>query len=143
LDPAGVPSSEVVLNDRTPKLINDLDIRITDGVTTYYPWKLDPENPAAAATQGDNIVDNVEQVYLQNPVAGQKYTITVSHKGTLVNNSQNYALVITGIDSDNMGTQETAVKNEITLYPNPVAEELNIKLDTSLNNALVRIFNPM
>lgn len=143
LDPAGVPSSEVVLNDRTPKLINDLDIRITDGVTTYYPWKLDPENPAAAATQGDNIVDNVEQVYLQNPVAGQQYTITVSHKGTLVNNSQNYALVITGIDSDNMGTQEAAVKNEITLYPNPVAEELNIKLDTSLNNALVRIFNPM
>lgn len=143
LDPAGVPTTQVVLNDRTPKLINDLDLRISDGTTTYFPWKLDPENPSAAATQGDNIVDNVEQVYIQNPVAGQQYTITISHKGTLANNSQNYALIITGIDSEQMATQEIDMNSAVTIYPNPVADQLNIQLGTELNNSVVRIFNPM
>src|SRR5690554_6048056 len=48
IDPAGVgvPQNAVPLNDRTPKLVNDLDLRVSDGTTTYFPWKLDPENPA-------------------------------------------------------------------------------------------------
>lgn len=143
LDPAGLPSSQVVLNDRTPKLINDLDIRISDGVNVYYPWKLDPENPAAAATRGDNVVDNIEQIYIENPVEGQQYTITITHKGNLVNSSQNFALIITGIDSGNVGTQEFDMNSAVTIYPNPVVEKLNINLTKKLNNVVVRIFNPM
>lgn len=143
LDPAGVPTTQVVLNDRTPKLINDLDLRISDGTNTYFPWKLDPENPAAAATQGDNIVDNVEQVLIPNPVAGQQYTITISHKGTLTNGAQNYALVITGMDSENMGVQELNMNQVVDIYPNPVKEDLHIKLNSTLHNGVVRIFNPM
>ncbi|MBN8690651.1 MAG: S8 family serine peptidase [Armatimonadetes bacterium] len=81
-DPAGNVVAET-LNDRTPKLVNDLDLRVinTDTNTTYLPWKLDPNNPANAATRGDNIVDNVEQVLVNNPTSGN-YNIRVSHKGT-------------------------------------------------------------
>ncbi len=94
-DPAGTAST--TLNDRTPKLVNDLDIRISDGTTTTLPWVLDPANPANAATRGDNIRDNVEQVFLATPVPGKSYTVTVTHKGTLSDAKQDYALLMSGI----------------------------------------------
>jgi hypothetical protein len=96
-DPAGTPTADGTINDRTIKLVNDLDIRVSDGTTTYLPWILDPLHPAAAATTGDNIRDNVEQVYMPNAVPGKIYTITVSHKGTLKSGSQAYSLIATGL----------------------------------------------
>lgn len=83
-------------------LVNDLDVRIIDGSTTFFPWKLDPANPTAAATRsGDNNRDNVEQVLIDNPVAGREYTVQVTHKGNLVDDtqvvsSQNLSLILSG-----------------------------------------------
>ncbi|RFZ85932.1 T9SS C-terminal target domain-containing protein [Mucilaginibacter terrenus] len=96
-DPAGTPTADGIINSRTPKLVNDLDIRISDGNTTYNAWVLNPNNPGAAATTGDNIRDNVEQVYIANATPGKTYTVTVSHKGTLLSGSQAYSLIATGI----------------------------------------------
>jgi hypothetical protein len=98
-DPVGTATvqSAATLNDRTPKLVNDLDIRIIDGKTTTLPWILDPDNPANAATHGDNIRDNVEQVLIANPVPGQSYTITITNKGTLKGDKQDYALLVSGV----------------------------------------------
>ncbi|WP_448701051.1 S8 family serine peptidase [Mucilaginibacter sp. AW1-3] len=98
-DPAGTSNAVGVINDRTPKLVNDLDIRISDGTTTFKPWVLDPNSPSANATTGDNIRDNVEQVYIANTIVGKSYTITVNHKGTLAGtgSAQNYSLIVTGI----------------------------------------------
>ncbi len=96
-DPAGTVTPDGVINDRTPKLVNDLDIRISDGVNTFSPWVLDPNNPSAAATTGDNIRDNIEQVYIAGATPGKAYTIKVSHKGTLQSGSQAYSLIVTGI----------------------------------------------
>lgn len=85
-------------NNRTPKLLNDLDIRVSDGTIESLPWILDPNQPSANATRGDNIRDNVEQILIANPVPGRTYTITVRHKGaTLTNTSQAYALLVSGI----------------------------------------------
>jgi hypothetical protein len=44
-----------------------------------------------ASRTGDNDVDNVEQVKIDNPPAGQ-YTITVSRKGSLVTGNQKFSL---------------------------------------------------
>ncbi len=76
------------------KLINDLDLRI-DGPTrqTFLPWVLDPLNPSAAATKGDNVRDNVEQVVIMDPEVGD-YTIRVSHKGALNGGSQAFSLIV-------------------------------------------------
>ncbi len=142
LDPAGTPLPELTLNDRTPMLVNDLDLRITNGGDTFYPWKLNPDSPSAAATQADNTVDNLEQVFVQSPVAGQTYTITVNHKGTLTNGSQNFALVITGVDSQ-MGTADVNLEDIVAIYPNPVVDKLNIQLSKQLKNAEVKVFNQM
>ncbi len=96
-DPAGTPTPDGTVNSRTPKLVNDLDIRVSDGTTTFNPWVLDPANPSAPAKTGDNIVDNVEQVYIPAAVLGKTYTITVSNKGTLLAGAQDYSLIVTGI----------------------------------------------
>ncbi|MEJ5169552.1 MAG: S8 family serine peptidase [Fimbriimonadales bacterium] len=84
-----------VLNDRTPMLINDLDLRVENDGKVYEPWVLDPEKPADPAKKGDNSVDNVEQVVFR-PVAG-KCKITVSAKNALQpSGSQAFSIIITG-----------------------------------------------
>ncbi len=96
-DPAHAALSPA-LNPTTKLLVNDLDIRITKTGSTYYPWKLDGANPSNAATNsGDNNTDNIEKVEISNP-SSDEYTITITHKGTL-SSSQNYSLIISGIDS--------------------------------------------
>jgi hypothetical protein len=85
------------LNNPAKKLINDLDIRITAGATTYLPWKLNPSAPANAATTGDNDLDNVEKTEADNVIPGQVYTITITHKGTLARGQQAYSLLVSGV----------------------------------------------
>lgn len=97
-DPEATPLTinAAALNNRTPRLVNDLDIRVSDGTTTSLPYLLDPENPTALATRGDNIRDNVEQIFIANPVPGRTYTVTVSHKNSL-SAPQSYGLIMSGI----------------------------------------------
>lgn len=100
-DPTGnYVNSSVPPNTTTPVLVNDLDIRITRNSTTSYPWKLgSAATDFQAIRTGDNNVDNIEVIKIDAPVAGD-YTVTISHKGNLVNNNQDYSLIITGITSN-------------------------------------------
>jgi subtilisin family serine protease len=95
IDPAATASLPE-LNNRTPKLVNDLDLRIEGPGGIHLPWILDPENPANAAAKGDNFRDNVEQVLIASPAAGT-YTIKVTHKGTLTTAQQNFSIIVDGI----------------------------------------------
>ncbi|MFD2874406.1 S8 family serine peptidase [Mucilaginibacter ximonensis] len=96
-DPQGPATTDGVVNNRTPKLVNDLDIRVSDGTSTYMPWVLDVSNPGAPASKGDNVVDNIEQVYIGTATPGKTYTITVTHKGVLQSGAQPYSLIVTGM----------------------------------------------
>ena len=92
-DPPGTPPAPSV-DQPDLMLINDLDLRIIGNNTTYFPWKLNPSSPAVAATTGDNIRDNVEQVSFE-PIQDGFYTVQVTHKGTLkAANPQNFSLII-------------------------------------------------
>ncbi len=97
------PAAEVLppaLNDRSPRLVNDLDLRIIatsgpDSGTVYEPFLLSPENPSAEAVTGDNIVDNVEMTDLGIVPSGD-YIVQVTHKGELLDDeAQNFSLWIT------------------------------------------------
>ncbi len=95
-DPPGVVL-EPLLNPETAMLVNDLDLRVTresDGQVSY-PWRLDVTQPQLAAEQGDNRVDNIEQVLISLPAPGN-YAVTVTHKGLLLAGVQDFSLVITG-----------------------------------------------
>jgi hypothetical protein len=96
------------LDNTNPRLINDLDLRILGpgGSPIYYPYVLDPANPSVTATTGDNVLDNVEQVYIISPTEGT-YTIEITHKDTLTNNEQYYSL----ISSLSMGEEPPAVQS--------------------------------
>jgi hypothetical protein len=99
-DPAGTPTQGSSIDDRTPKLVNDLDLRISDGTQTYFPYKLDPEQPANVATTGDNSRDNVEKIIIPNAIPGKTYTLTINHKGNLStagNGKQAYSLILSGV----------------------------------------------
>ncbi len=96
-DPPGIVDNDNRLNNRMPKLINDLDIEITQGSNIILPWKLDGSDPTAPATRDNNILDNVEKIEINNPIPGEPYLVKVKHKGTLLNNAQAYSLILSGI----------------------------------------------
>lgn len=54
-------------------LVNDVDIRlVSPGGTVYHAWTLNPISPASAAVRtGPNRLDNLEQVMVDSPQAGQ------------------------------------------------------------------------
>ncbi|MCK5068587.1 MAG: S8 family serine peptidase [Bacteroidales bacterium] len=99
-DPAGeIPGPQ--LNPTNRILVNDLDIRLTRQVDEqiFRPYVLDPANPSATAQTGDNNLDNVEQIYLDQPMVGF-YTLQISHKTSLSNTMQPYAILVTGLETD-------------------------------------------
>ncbi|MFL9833283.1 S8 family peptidase [Chryseobacterium terrae] len=138
IDPAFVIPANMswtdAYNNRNSRLVNDLDLRIIDIVTNtvYYPWKLNANNPMDIATKGDNTVDNVEQVVLDNPVAGRTYRIEVTNKGTLVNDAgtaapQNYSIIVTGFNEIVLGTKDvTNSASGIVIAPTLTKDVVNI-----------------
>tara|TARA_R110002096_G_scaffold291313_1_gene485547 strand:- start:55 stop:2013 length:1959 start_codon:yes stop_codon:yes gene_type:complete len=136
-DPPG-PSQSGILNSSTPVLVNDLDLRLTapDGTTVFFPWKLQLSDVSAPAITGDNIVDNIENIDIDTPVAGT-YTLTVSHKGTLAS-SQDFSLILTGSNITLSNEVDLKVSN-LSVWPNPTKDLLNFTYKT-LNNSNVNVF---
>lgn len=96
-DPAGVYKAPM-LDSPEPLLVNDLDVRVLriDNNQEFYPWMLDPLDPELAAGKGDNKLDNVEQININEPEQ-KSYTVIIRHKGELFpEEAQNYSLIITG-----------------------------------------------
>ncbi|MGJ8653863.1 MAG: carbohydrate-binding protein [Opitutaceae bacterium] len=87
--------------NRTKVLVNDLNLTVTGPGGTHYPYVMPHVGDWSVgsitdnATTGVNDVDNVEQVYLATPAAGD-YTVTVNYVGGLTNNEQVYSLIVTG-----------------------------------------------
>lgn len=127
-DVPGVPKNNQ-LNSPTPALINDLDLRITKDTEISFPWKLDLNSIYTPAIKGDNTVDNVEKVEVENAVG--TYTIQVTHKGTLQGGSQNYSLIITGFDQQNLSNNDLT-REQILVYPNPVSDLLHVNNATNI-----------
>ena len=82
---------QTVVNDNTSRLVNDLDVRLTND-TVYTPWKL---TAADSNGKGDNTVDPYERIDIDG--ASGFYTLTVSHKESLNTGSQNFSLIVSGV----------------------------------------------
>lgn len=111
-----LPGSPVApaLNPRDRMLVQDLDLRLVNisSGTEYKPYVLDPVQPELAATNADNDRDNVEQVYLKTPVAGD-YKVKVTHKGQL-SETQSFSLVIS---TRELQTQEAGYLFDEATFP--------------------------
>lgn len=135
-DPAGDLLPSGIEDVSTPRLKNDLDLRISiDGGETFLPWVLEVANPTAGATRGDNVVDNIEKIETIAPAAGD-YTIRVSHKGnTLVNNEQSFSLVLTSSNSV-LNVTDNLIEN-LVMYPNPANSKLYINASETIESIRV------
>ncbi|MRX41241.1 S8 family serine peptidase [Flavobacterium sp. LC2016-23] len=91
-DPAGTANLGSIVNVNTARLVNDLDIRVTNSAGTALPYRL---LSATVNGLGDNTRDPFERIAITG--AAGNYTVTISHKGTLVNGSQKYSVIVTGI----------------------------------------------
>jgi hypothetical protein len=144
-DPPGVVPP-LAVDANVPALINDLDLRITQGANTFFPWRLNPALPAAAAlNNGDNTRDNVEVVNIASPVSGQTYLIRVTHKGTLRDDTgatapQQLSLVVSGVDVQPAPefaiTQvtKTGATQYSVLWGSVVGSTYRLETSTDLNN---------
>ncbi|MEI6395342.1 MAG: S8 family serine peptidase [Verrucomicrobiota bacterium] len=100
-DPAGTPNNVTNLDNPTPKLVNDLDLRvISPSGSTNLPWVLNPDLTnqisaarSAAATTGDDNRNNVEQVYVAHPT-NATYLVRVTHKSNLQSNTTQWASIL-------------------------------------------------
>ncbi|UOX32224.1 S8 family serine peptidase [Flavobacterium sediminilitoris] len=138
-DPSGSINTGVV-DQTTSRLVNDLDVRVVKGAEINYPWVLNSYFVQSGAIRDDNPYDNVESVDVLNPSGD--YQIVVSHKGNLVGGSQNFSLVVSGVNQ-----VLSTPKNDISVlgfqvYPNPLLNDvLNLKLNSrnldGLNQVLI------
>ncbi len=96
-DPPGTPPAWS-LDPTDAMLVNDLDLRVerVSDAFSYEPWILNPVGYTVAATTGDNFRDNVEKIETDAPQSGL-HRVIVSHKGTLTDGPQAYALVLSGL----------------------------------------------
>lgn len=124
-DPTGAQNGNGQEDIRTARLKNNLDIKIFKDDIPYYPWKLNVEEPTAAATRtSDNNVDNIEKIQIDNAQPGV-YTIQVTHKGSLTGGSQVFSLIASGTTGITLGVASSDFSNNIVLYPNPTRNILN------------------
>ncbi len=68
-------------------LVNDLDLKVFKDGKTYLPWVLNPSNPSKPATKGLDRLNNMEQITIDNPTAGN-YKIVVKGKEIPLNTQQ-------------------------------------------------------
>lgn len=135
------PGTEIInsTDNSSPRLVNDLDLRIVQNSTQNLPWALSKNWQNLVAQKADNNVDPFERVDIDNPSG--VYQIVVSHKGTLVGGSQNYSLVITGVDADAVlsidETQDNGQTNLLWVNKNT----LNFNLASEFDNGQLEIFD--
>ena len=122
--------------DPSPRLKNDLDLKILKDNTTYYPWTLNPSDPAGVILNDrKNQLDNIEQVYISDPTPGI-YTIEIDHDGMLDNDgvltdgTQLFSMIISGNTTPRKDKKR--VQSDLqSFYPTP-----DNKINKRLENAI-------
>lgn len=129
-DPPGtVPPGQV---DPTElMLVNDMDLRVISPLgAEHQPWVLDPSNPAAPASMGDNFRDNTEQVFIASPDEGS-YTVRVSHKGQLQGGRQVVSIIVSVSNAPSLmsppnGLEALSITPALQWYPARGADNYDI-----------------
>lgn len=141
IDPAIAPftADADMQNNHASRLINDLDLRVTDEVsgTVYYPWRLNILDPNANATKGDNTADNVEQILIDTPQAGRTYKVEITSKNPLVNQEgnssvQDFVLIATGVKKETLASQESNNLSHVTVSPTKTRDFVQIRADENI-----------
>ncbi|WP_265427524.1 S8 family serine peptidase [Chryseobacterium sp. YIM B08800] len=138
-DPQYPGQNSGTVDPTTKYLVNDLDIKVTSASgAVYYPWKLQgmgaPYDPPTNNSTND--VDNFERVDI--PLPAGSYTISVTHKGTLTNGTQNFTLIASGGNFSTLSTADQIAKSDkLDIYPNPAGDWVYFKNNNDLEASVV------
>lgn len=117
----------------------DHDLRLEKSGTTYFPYVLDPSDPAAAATKTNNDRDNVEQIYIANPSPGT-YTVNVTQSNSSPFTPIRYfSMIITGgcantydLTVNNSGSSIDPDDSPYTAFNNVVTDGTKVATGTGV-----------
>jgi serine protease AprX len=140
-DPVGNQNALNAIDERSSRLVNNLDLKVFKDDVVYYPWKLDANNPQYPATNNsDNEVDNIEKVFIENAEPGV-YTIQVTHKGSLLNGNQEFTLIADSQSGLTLASSDFELNGVIKLYPNPAKETLFFDIPSATIPTTIEICN--
>lgn len=125
-DRAGTVSNGTV-DDPTSRLVNDVDVRVVQGNNVIMPWVLNTFFIQSGAVRADNPYDNVESIDVDLP--NGDYSIVVTHKGVLQGGSQDFSLVVSGV---NESLSQEVFSDSFNVYPTLVEDILNIEVKNDL-----------
>lgn len=131
-DPAGTPTTT---DDTTARLVNNLDLVVKKGTTTHFPWALLANN---MAVKMPNDKDNVEKVEIMVPSGD--YQIVVSHKNSLQSGTQDFSLIVTGINNTSLNV-ESIKTEDIFIYPNPTSDRLYFDMPNNIAVEKIEIYD--
>lgn len=122
-------------------LVNDLDLRIAQESTIYYPWKLPTEKQQPTTMKGDNNADTLEKIIVSEDLGGV-YDISVSHKGNLSEGSQRASLVVSGpgIILTSKEALENSQSDGFVVTPMPAKDTFSVATLTNERFKSLRIF---
>jgi photosystem II stability/assembly factor-like uncharacterized protein len=130
IDPPA-PANDKPVNDRTPALVNDLDVELEapDG-TLFYPYRLNPEEPLQQArSDAANTVDNVEvidafsgEVEDADPGRGE-WKVRVKAARLAQGSTQKYALIVSAVpDNERPGGPSVRRRHPKATRPREIVE---------------------
>jgi hypothetical protein len=128
-DRPGNVASNNVTDSQTPRLVNDLDVVVVKDGVDNSPWRLIKDWNNIVAEKGNNNVDPIERVDIDNPSG--IYQIRVTHKGTLVGGTQNYSLIVTGVDADAPLSTSDLTFGQFTHWVDNNLKTLNFQSDNT------------
>ncbi|AZQ44175.1 S8 family serine peptidase [Nonlabens ponticola] len=133
--PGQLPSEE--RDDRTPVLVNNLDIKVVaeDG-TEFFPYLLDPSSTRSSAQRGINNVDNIEVVKISKPSGN--YRVIVSNQGILDGFQQDYTMMVNGATPSTASNIQQDIAS-LSVYPNPASNFFNVTFSSGIDGREVDI----
>ena len=110
-------TDSAVLNNPTPVLIHNLNIRLINNETSevHFPYTLSYQNPHLPAKSGVNNVDPIEQVFVQDASAGIYTIIVDAPEGLSLSDQQPFSLIVTGLED----SIESVVMESAMISPIP------------------------
>ncbi|MEC4113063.1 S8 family serine peptidase [Myroides pelagicus] len=143
-DPEGSDRVGNGMNMQKKDLVNDLDIRVFKDGVEYKPWRLNKDFMNLYPEKGDNDVDNVEKVEIDNPERGE-YEVVISHKNNLTRKVQDFSLVVS--DNSYGGLEEkigmASFEHSTEIWPNPVEDFFYIELEKEyvFGSGMIRLYD--
>ncbi|WP_158211258.1 S8 family serine peptidase [Myroides phaeus] len=124
------PHYDFRTNRQAKALVNDLDLRVYKDGVAYFPWLLNKNYNDLRAVKGDNDVDNVEKIEIDNAEAGV-YEIVVSHKGELQTGRQDFSLLVSNDEMKGISgevVESLVSENDFIIWPNPIKDVFSIEI---------------